>query len=378
MATITRNDCEQNALSKQVKDFAALVPGYIDEIYARAVKVAADMAAQDAALVRPEAVYVTGCGDSYGASMAAAPALRALLPGCTVHPVRASDLAGHVAAFRLKRGVLAMGISVSGTTQRVLDGMARAKSCGAFTIGLTGGADSPLSRDCDRAVALPQPEVSAEPGAPAPSVLSYAISCLGVIFTGVGLALAAGTITKEQAEGYREDAKAYCAACGERCQEQADDLFVLAQELMGCDGFDFVGDDADFATAYFGSCKFAEGFGPFTVYDDSENWEHVNYFIKDTHHMATFAVISKSSPSLSRQLELLPVVEHLERKGVVVTDLPAESIAQKGLHIISLPEAPVSWLAPAANYLALSLLASYMTALSGEQFFRGFARPWNK
>ena len=252
--------------------------------------------------------------------------------------------------------------------------MVRAKGSGAFTIALTGNATTPLGKACDSVVALPKPEVVS----PTPSVLSYAVSCLGVIFTGVGLALAAGTITQEQAEGYREDAKAYCAACGERCQEQADDLFVLAQELMGCDGFDFVGDDADFATAYFGSCKFAEGFGPFTVYDDSENWEHVNYFIKDTHHMATFAVISKSSPSLSRQLELLPVVEHLERKGVVVTDLPAESIAQKGLHIISLPEAPVSWLAPAANYLALSLLASYMTVLDGEPFFRGFAGPWGK
>ena len=374
MATITRNDCEQNALSKQVKDFAALVPGYIDEMYAAAVDAAAKIAEKDSALVRPSDVYVTGCGDSYCASMAAAPALRALLPGCTVHPVRANDLAGQIPSFMLKKGVLAMGISASGTAQRVLDGMVRAKGSGVFTIALTGNATTPLGKACDSVVALPKPEVVS----PTPSVLSYAVSCLGVIFTGVGLALAAGTITKEQAKGYREDAKAYCVACGDLCQEQADDIFALAQELQDCDGFDFVGDDADFATAYFGSCKFAEGFGPFTVYDDSENWEHVNYFIKDTHHMATFAVISKSSPSLSRQLELLPVVEHLERKGVVVTDLPAESIAQKGLHIISLPEAPVSWLAPAANYLALSLLASYMTVLDGEPFFRGFAGPWGK
>ena len=111
MATITRNDCEQNALSKQVKDFAALVPGYIDEMYAAAVDAAAKIAEKDSALVRPSDVYVTGCGDSYCASMAAAPALRALLPGCTVHPVRANDLAGQIPSFMLKKGVLAMGIS---------------------------------------------------------------------------------------------------------------------------------------------------------------------------------------------------------------------------------------------------------------------------
>lgn len=48
-----------------------------------------------------------------------------------------------------KRGDIALGISTSGNSKNVLDAVAKAKSAGLVTIGLTGSGGGRLKKECD-------------------------------------------------------------------------------------------------------------------------------------------------------------------------------------------------------------------------------------
>ena len=53
---------------------------------------------------------------------------------------------------------------------------------------------------------------------------------------------------------------------------------VFKEGLVTNKILEFIGDGADYATAFFGSAKMVESFGGLTTYDDSEDWNHINFF----------------------------------------------------------------------------------------------------
>lgn len=87
-------------------------------------------------------VVILGCGDSWFAGQAARPAFRRLL-GVPVDAAEAFDHALFDADLATP-GTLLFGLSASGTTGVVNDALARARSRGAFAVGVTNTAGSTL------------------------------------------------------------------------------------------------------------------------------------------------------------------------------------------------------------------------------------------
>lgn len=315
-------------------------------------------------------IYITGCGDSYCAAVAMKPAFDALIGGIHVFPARAMDVSRRMAGFRY-RDSLVISISASGKAARVVEGSRVAQQSGAATLAITSGRETPLGKNSEIVLVVPKPNVP-----PSPGVLSYVCSCLALAFTAIVMGAVRGNYSMDQAEEYKKKVLEYASSYRSVIPKVAQDMKTIAAAIEPMEGYDFIADGGDFATAYFGSCKYVEAFGAFCTFDDSENWEHVNYFIVDTEHMATTAVITEESPSYSRLMEAIPVCKRIHRKLFVVTDLPAEQFPQE-VSVCSLPKAPLSWMSPLMMHLPFDFIAAYVAQLKQEPNFRGFQGAWS-
>lgn len=80
-------------------------------------------------------------------------------------------------------GVLAVAISQSGRTEEILEAMRWAADCGARTIGVTNGADSPLATEADLALIT---QAGNEVAVPATKTYNSQLAALAVLALGLG------------------------------------------------------------------------------------------------------------------------------------------------------------------------------------------------
>ena len=127
----------------------------------------------------------------------------------------------------------------------------------------------------------------------------------------------------------------------------------------------------EFGSAFFGAAKFLECNGCTVSVDDSEDWCHINYFLKDPETIGTVVMADKNSPAYGRERETAASAVAIGRPVLVVTNGAREDF-DPGAVVCALPEAPegFEWMLPLMDYVPASLLAGYISALQGEPFFR--------
>ena len=213
-----------NAMVKEVFALPEYIRQISDAVWASSRKtVTSEMKGLNA-----KHVLISGCGDSYCAGIAMKPALDAMLsPDTSVETVRAVELSRQMSAFRLTPerpgDILVISISASGKPSRVIEGAMRAQKHGAVTLALTSSAETPLAKECDLVMELPKPNMP-----PAPGVLSYVVSCLGLCYFGIALGLARGNFSEEKALFYKKSAEEYCLSYENLLPAMADEMFSLA------------------------------------------------------------------------------------------------------------------------------------------------------
>ena len=109
-----------------------------------------------------EHLYLTGCGDSAFAGLAATLAFRRH-SRLRVHAVHALDLARYLVRY-LPPASAVMAISFSGKVGRTNEAARQAAAFGYPVIALTGHADGPLARTCDRILPIDVPTLGFSPG----------------------------------------------------------------------------------------------------------------------------------------------------------------------------------------------------------------------
>ncbi|MBB6118745.1 glucosamine--fructose-6-phosphate aminotransferase (isomerizing) [Nocardiopsis algeriensis] len=80
-------------------------------------------------------------------------------------------------------GVLAVAVSQSGKTEEIVETMRWAADCGARTVGVTNGADSPLANESDVALVT---RAGSEVAVPATKTYSTQLAALAVLALGLG------------------------------------------------------------------------------------------------------------------------------------------------------------------------------------------------
>lgn len=88
-------------------------------------------------------------------------------------------------------GVLAVAVSQSGRTEEIVDTMSWAAQCGARTVGITNGVDSPLSENADVALIT---QAGDELAVPATKTYTSQLAALAVLALGLGADLDPGPL----------------------------------------------------------------------------------------------------------------------------------------------------------------------------------------
>ena len=330
-------------------------------------------------------IYLTGCGDSWCASVATQPIFEnaenstktGMVPGIPTKACRNIEFSRYQNTYAgwnplLKDRNALCAISISGSPARPNEAAMRMNELGGATIAFTVNTQGKLANNCKYVIPMTLPEYDL-----APNVTSYYSSVFSLTMFALYLNTVKGNLTQKQAEEKRQGLLNYVKAYDgvmEKLSKQAYDLAKKWEE-DGVDNMDFVGDGADYATAFFGSAKMVEAFGGLTTNDDSEDWCHINFFIKDTDHIGTFIIANEDSPAFSRELETVRVAASFRKHVAVITDAD-ESLFPESVTIFRVPKPEGAWMHPLMEHIPMDFVAGYIGVWRGRAPFRKNEEPY--
>ena len=330
-------------------------------------------------------VFITGCGDSYCAAIAAKPVFEnadtstatGMVPGTPTQALRNIDFSRYYNTYAgwdqltLGRNLLC-AISISGSPARPNEAAMRINEHGGVSVAFTANKEGKLAGNCKHIVPMTLPDYDL-----APNVTSYYSSLFSLMMFGFYMSVAKKQITPEQGEACRKGlldyVNSYTDEVMNRISEQAFELSRKWEE-DGVDNMDFIGDGADYATAFFGSAKMVEAFGGLTTNDDSEDWLHINAWIKDTDHIGTFIITNVDSPCFNRELETIKVACELRKHVCVISD-GDRSLFPENAFVINVPKASKVWMHPLMEHIPMDFVAGYIGCFRGLNPFRNNEQP---
>lgn len=318
-------------------------------------------------------VIITGCGDSYVAALAAIPAFKKFAGkfGSNFSYARAIDVTRYMKFDpRQSAATLVVGVSCSGGPARVQEALRRANHYGCMTLAVTNNPQSPAGQEAKRSLIVNTP---AFPNA-SPGLRNYYASLTGLYMLAAALGEATGCSKPGTVDGMANAIAQYTAAWEGKLEAIDDQMFEIARKWKDHRAYDFIGDDIQYATAFFCAAKIVETCGKLTNTDDSEDWCHVGTFQKEPEKVGTMVVADKYANNRSRIGETVSQAAGLNRPVLLVANGTKEDFGiTADIDVCTVPEAPegYSFLLPLMNYVPGAILAGYISKLTEEPFFRG-------
>ncbi len=312
-------------------------------------------------------IFISGCGDSWLAGIAATPAFESVTR-IETNPIRAIEFSRILSSKNLgysPNTPLVILISFSGSGSRVVECAQRAVKYGANTIAVTNDPDSQLGRVCRYCIDLGLPK----DGEYQPGLITYDASMLTLFLIALRIGRVRNKISPLDHEDMHKELLSFIDVSSAENEDTAERCFAIAQKWKDLKAEDFIGDYADHATAYFGSAKVIETFGGYTTYDDSEDWSHINFFLSEPEKIGRVVIANSSTPSYGRVLETIRAIGMLKSPCVVVTDGQREDFPE-GMEVFTLPRPKYFWMNPLMQHIPLDMIAGYIAELKGVMAFR--------
>lgn len=213
---------------------------------------------------KPDAIILTGCGDSYYAALA----LRGLLEAAAGVPVLAQPAMESAMYPSLLAGPrsLLVGISVSGKVERTIQAVTDHRARGGATVAISAHPDSDLALAADAAIPT---GIRGTPG-PVPGTANFLGSMLGLTAIATEYRARGGGSLLDEAIVHALGALgAFVSAGMDRAGEEA---AVLSPPFFS------IGSGPDLGVAWFGVAKFIEAAAIVGVAQDLEEWAHEQFF----------------------------------------------------------------------------------------------------
>lgn len=357
-----------NPMSRQVESLPELIETQYEDLEPKTRTV---LSFQE--IYNIQRIVLTGCGDSYAAAMATKHAFE-MLTGIPTEVVTAIELGRLYCKKHMGvdcRNPLVIAVSNSGTGARVGEAVQRARKYGCFVLGVTGNETSVLGENSDKVLKLNIPSFEGAPG-----TRSYMVSVMSLLLLAIRFGEVRHQYTMDQAMDYRMDLKAQGALLKELLPEMEATCEEVAETWKDLPCYDFAGTGFDYATAWFGQAKILEATGKFAMHINTEEWFHLNFFVRQAKEMGTVVVANTTNPAHSRAKELVKYANALHRPLVIITDGDASDFNNEaGTYIkVPSPKYPISM--PLTHFAPVCLIASYISELIGEKYGRGSEGDW--
>lgn len=313
-----------------------------------------------------QTIRMTGCGYSYAACIATKFFIQQathknVIVSPAIEESRFSDPIG-----TSYHNTLFIGISNSGTVSRINEALAYYQKRGAITIGLTAEPKSPISGSSEYLLSTASPSMER----PLP-LRGYAMTVLNLLAIGIVLSKEHATVGAAKAE-YMELQRLMDELESDLARiDEA--VFELAQRWQPFPHFEFVGSGYERAAAFLGKIEMMGQAGLMASDEDTEQWLHCNFFMSAPEQIGTMLFAGGNSPALSRSLETMAYMKHLNRVLCIVTDKDTADISDYS--VIRMPQF-TSASAGIIEMIAPSLLTGYICEMIGEKYSRGFRDQW--
>jgi glucosamine--fructose-6-phosphate aminotransferase (isomerizing) len=298
--------------------------------------------------------YLTGCGDSYYAAMAAKLAVERWtgLPTEVLPSMEFSRYAVSTAG----PGSLVVCLSNSGRVSRTIEAAKLARSTGATVVAITGRSESSLAAEADVVLSQLVETPDLPSGAGSLGLANYLVSLLGLYELARQLGERNGHLDTARSAALFDAMHATPAAI-EATFDAADEAATTVAGSLVAEPVAYVlGAGPSLAAALFGCAKFYEQPQFEGIPQELEEFAHLQYF------MVTegTAVVFVAPPGLSRD-RAVELFEAIQLRGGVVTaigDIADEEMAQAADHWIPMAggELPEE-LSPVYTVVPLELLA---------------------
>lgn len=366
----------ENTINLQVKDLFSLVDVQTEKCFDR-TKMDSMMSGEDFAKLKR--VIISGCGDSYSAAGVVAPIMKEL---AGLESTESPDPMLYSTFYDQDDTlldcdpdeVLVIAISASGNSGRILDILNVANDHGARTMLISNNPESKGSALADMLFYVETPA-----GLNSPGLRSYFASMIALLSLTTRIAVAKGIKSEKQEKQLLETFISYVKSYQAEYESIDDQMFELAQAWKDYTRFEIIGDDADYYSAQFVEEKVIECAGLQCGHYDSEDWCHINFFLKNPESIGTVHLVNSYSPSYDRALETVRVSQEIGRPTLAVVDSNT-IIETEGVHVCSLPEVPAEyhWMQSFMNFIPGSILAAYLATVEGRFFFGGRYDPKNQ
>ncbi len=318
-------------------------------------------------------IILTGCGDSLAAAMGTKHAFE-MLTNIPTEVVPAVELA------RLYQGKqigfaplnpLVITVSNSGGVARLVESIKRVNELGGFTLSVTGNPASPVGLESKRVLELDIPDFPSCPG-----VRSYMVSVLALLLIAIRIGEVRGVNTMDVSMDMRYDILAQAESLEKMLPEMDSQIAKIASSWKSFKCFDFVGAGFDYATAWYGHAKILEATGLAAMHINSEEWLHLNFFMRDRENIGTFLVANTTNPVHSRNAEVLKYMNELGRPLVVISDGKNADFDQDA-QFITVPSTKYPITMPLTQFIPLALFAGYLQVEINEEDGRGCKGAWS-
>ena len=358
----------ENALVHQVLSLPELIEQQYNDLEPKARK----------ALSTPEIfgiqrIILTGCGDSYAAALATKHAFEMLtnLPCEVVPTIELSRFYSRKQLGFAPNNPLVIAVSNSGGVSRVGEAIQAVRKHGAFVLGITGKKDSLLGQCADRILELNLPPFDAAPG-----TRSYMVSVMSLLLIAIRIGEVKGCYTMDEAMDMRFDMVQQGRELGRSLPGMTKQVYAIADQWKEMEAYDFVGSGFDYAAAWFGHAKILEAIGKPAMHINSEEWLHLNFFMRKVDKIGTIIIANTTNPAMSRNKELIQFAHALSRPLMVITDGGKEDFAVD-TNYVKVPKTKYQFLMPLTQYAPICLLAGYMMEMIGEVAGRGCEGVWH-
>lgn len=356
-----------NTIGLQIENLRALVDVQTEKCFDQ-VRLGALM---DASTVKGlKRVIITGCGDSFSAAGAMKPAFQLHSGLKLVSVPDPMEFCRYYSKEEINKGcldseTLVIAVSASGGSARIVEILTKANESGVGSMLISNNPESNGAK-----AAQYMYHVQTPPGCNSPGLRSYFASMVAITALGAWIGLQQGHITKERFTAIKESVISYVKAVMTQYDRIDTQMFRLGMVWKDYEKFEVIGDWGEAFSAQFVEEKFIECAGVHTTHADSEDWCHINFFLRDPHTIGTVFLTHAQDPSFDRMLYTIRSAADIERPSLVVTDAE-ETLFPEDAEVCRIPAAPEGWMTPLVDFIPGSLLAAYTAACADKLFFGG-------
>lgn len=360
-------ECD-NAMRRQVLSLPDLMESQYLDLEARSRKVL-----PTPEIFRIQKIILTGCGDSLAAGMAAKYAFESVA-GIPTECVPSIDLSRFYSEIHLgfyPNNSLVIAVSNSGQIARIGEAVQRAHKFGAKVLGVTANEQSLLGKNSDYIMKISIPTFESASG-----VRTYLVSLMALLLLAVRFSEVRGKITMDMANVYRNDFGSQANLLRSLLPKMDQECLQVAAKWKGCPAFDFIGSGSDYGTAWYGHAKVFEATGKFAMCANSEDWLHLNVFMRDVNQIGTIIIAGSENAAMSRTKETMTHIAELGRPSILITDGDLDGFGPQ-IEKIRVPSASFSFMSPLTQFCPIALLMGYIAVMTGEKDGRGCEGKWS-